>query len=64
MSTFTIPKHIDDRMTYLRFQGYIWDEKWSIAAGGVILRKGNDFYLFDLEFNEYHNPPALLSIKF
>ena len=59
----TIPKHITDRLNYLQSIGYKWNKEKSIAAAGVWLEKGNDFYLFDLEFNEYHNPPALLSIK-
>jgi hypothetical protein len=59
MHTVTIPKHTDDRIKYLQSQGYIWDKRLSIAAAGVILIKDKDFYLFDMEYNEYHNPELL-----
>lgn len=54
-----IPKHIDDRISYLKSEGYVWDKSLSISCAGVVLVKGDDMYLFDLEFNEYHNPELL-----
>lgn len=59
----SIPDEVDKRIQSLQAEGYKWDKYTSIAAAGVVLRKGNDMYLFDMQYNEYHNPPALLTIQ-
>lgn len=49
----------DARIQELAKQGYKWDKQLSISYAGVVLKKGTDLYVFDLEGNEYHNPETI-----
>lgn len=40
----------------LRKQGYVWDKNMSIACAGVVMKKGDDIWIFDLEGGIHHNP--------
>ena len=52
-----------DKVFKLRAEGYTWDRGHSIAACGIILKKGNDFYFFGLNGEIMHNPEALKSTR-
>lgn len=52
----------DARIQALQKEGYVWDQDLSISYAGVVLRKGDDLYVFDMEGNEHHNPEGI-SIK-
>lgn len=47
-----------ERVQELQAKGYTWSQKLSTSYAGVVLVKGKDIYVFDLEGNEYHNPAA------
>ncbi len=52
----------DARIQALQKEGYVWDQDLSISYAGVVLKKGDDLYVFDMEGNEHHNPEGI-SIK-
>jgi hypothetical protein len=49
-------KEQNDKVEELRIDGYVWDQKDSISAAGVVMRKGEDIWFFGLEGEIMHNP--------
>lgn len=50
----------DRKISSLKLDGYIWDKQLSISYVGVVMRKGKDIYVFDMEGNVHHNPETLV----
>jgi hypothetical protein len=53
----TIPtQEQTDKIEVLKKNGYVWNQQESIAAAGVVMRKGKDFWFFGLDGEIMHNP--------
>ena len=46
----------------LMAQGYVWDKEDSVAAAGVVLKKGKDTWFFGLGGEIMHNPDVAQEI--
>ncbi len=40
-------------------EGYEWDKALSISYAGVVLRKGNDIWVYDMEGGQHYNPAGM-----
>jgi hypothetical protein len=44
-----------DKLVELKKKGYVWDKQMSISCAGVVYKKGEDIWIFDLEGGIHHN---------
>lgn len=45
-----------DKIDALKLDGYVWNQKDSISAAGVVMDKGSDRWFFGMQGEIIHNP--------
>jgi len=49
----------NNKIQMLQKQGYIWDEQLSISYAAVVLKKGDDLWVFGLDGTISNNPKTI-----